>query len=134
MEFKKFVLLSFLLWNIQAFCQIQTEKHIEKSSVEDERPLNISLIQLIANPEKYDGRKVVVKGFLTLKFESTLLYLDKENRENGLHKNSIWINIQSDPNSIYHEKYVTVVGTFDMKFNGHFGCCSGSIKNVLEIY
>lgn len=38
-------------------------------------PLHVSLIQLIANPEKYDGKQVAVVGFLRLEFEGNALYL-----------------------------------------------------------
>ena len=35
---------------------------------------NISLIRLIATPEKYDGKRIQVIGYLHIEFEGTAIY------------------------------------------------------------
>jgi hypothetical protein len=55
-------------------------------------PADVSLIQLIGNPDKYDGKSVRVIGFLRLEFEGDALYLHQEDFEHALTKNAIWVN------------------------------------------
>lgn len=40
-----------------------------------------SLISIISNPERYDGKKIQVKGFLHLEYEDYGLYLSKEDAD-----------------------------------------------------
>jgi hypothetical protein len=52
----------------------------------DMSALDVSLIQLIANPESYDGKKVRIIGFLRLEFEGDALYLHQVDFEMRLMK------------------------------------------------
>lgn len=97
------------------------------------QPLDVSIIQLIANPEAYQGKTVRIIGFLHLEFEGNGLYLHQEDYIHSLYSNGIWINAigpfytkaTSDNN-----RYVLVVGTFDSKDHGHMGLWPGAIKNL----
>lgn len=94
-------------------------------------PVKLSFVQLIANPQKYQGKLVEVAGFLHLGFEDNALYLHKEDYERLLFKNGIWVDVpteqvKSAADSSDH--YVSVVGTFDArKPSGHFDGWSGKI-------
>jgi len=44
----------------------------------DNGPEDVSLIQLIANPQAYDGKTVRITGFLHLEFEGNAIYLHNE--------------------------------------------------------
>jgi hypothetical protein len=46
----------------------------------------VSLVRLMATPEKYDGKAVQVVGFLRLEFEGNGLYLHQEDYEHGITK------------------------------------------------
>jgi len=39
--------------------------------IQAQQPTDVTLIQLIANPEKFDGKLIRVIGFLRLEFEGT---------------------------------------------------------------
>ncbi len=46
------------------------------------KPLPVSLIQLIATPDKFDGKLIHVFGLLAMSREGDLLYLDQADRDN----------------------------------------------------
>ena len=105
---------------------------IHKSDAE-----NVSIIDLIANPDKYHGRNVMIKGVVRLQFESNAIYLTKDCYNNRLSKNALWISLdektlKTDLRKLrkYNGKYVLVEGVFDKTNKGHFGMYSGTIKNV----
>jgi hypothetical protein len=102
---------------------------------------DVSLISLIANPEKYNGQKIRAIGYLHLEFEGNGLYLHKEDYDHGIGKNAIWVDINTKHSKVsdlkkYSNHYVLIEGMFDSKNNGHEAMNSGSLKNVtrLEIW
>jgi len=87
-----------------------------------ERPLPVSLIQLIANPERFDGKPVSVQGFLGSLGEHPefigqfpILYLHQEDGKNLLAYNSVWVSpskqMQRDREKI-NLMYVKLTGVF----------------------
>jgi hypothetical protein len=91
-----------------------------------QQPLDVSMIQLIARPDDFDGEYVRVFGFFRHEFEGTALYLHREDYEQGLSKNGFWVD--GDP--AYSMKYVLVEGRFNAKKHGHMGLWSGEIEQV----
>src|ERR1043166_2632531 len=85
----------------------------------------LSLIQLIANPQNYDGKRVQVVGFLRLEFEGNALYLHEDDYKNGIYGNAIGIGVTKESkwsNDDVNMRYVMVVGTFSAgKSNLHTG-------------
>lgn len=59
-------------------------------------PTNVSMVQLIANPEKFDGKLIRIIGFLRLEFEGDALYLHREDYENGIMGDAIWVDVNSE--------------------------------------
>ena len=49
------------------------------------------MVQLLATPEKFDGKLVRVFGFLRLEFEGDALYFHREDDVQGLTRNGIWV-------------------------------------------
>ncbi|HEY4194082.1 MAG TPA: hypothetical protein VGM63_00995 [Mucilaginibacter sp.] len=101
----------------------------------------VSLIRLIANPEKYDGKKLRLIGYLHLEFEGNSLFIHKEDYDVGIYKNSIWVDVDMKHPEIsglnkFSNHYVIIEGTFDSHNNGHMGRCSGSIEKItrLDLY
>lgn len=95
----------------------------------------VSLISLIADPERYDRQLIRVKGFLTVEFEGTALYLHKQDCDLGISENSIWVDMsKEDIASIQfqtlNKQYVLLEGTFDASNKGHFAGYSGSITKI----
>ena len=96
-------------------------------------PLDVSLIQLISSPDKFDGKLVRVEGFLRLEFEGEALYLHQEDDEQMLTKNAIWIDASPDmmkKRDSVNKKYVLLEGTFDAKNHGHMALFSGSLHAI----
>jgi hypothetical protein len=102
-------------------------------------PEILSIINLIATPEKYDGKKVRIVGYITLYFEGTALFLHKEDLDNVITKNAVWVDISRlaiDSLKKYNNHYVIIDGIFNSHMNGHMGVYSGSVKNItwLELW
>lgn len=100
-------------------------------------PTRVSAIQLIASPERYDGKVIQVTGYLNLEFEGTALYCYKSDFDNQIYKNSIWLEIPKT--EIYelgkqcNKNFASIIGTFNAKQNGHLGSFSGSIVEIRRI-
>jgi hypothetical protein len=101
--------------------------------IRNEVPVDVSLIQVIANPETFDGKLVRVIGFLRLEFEGNALYFHREDYENGLLRNGIWVEatpeITRDRKTL-NMNYVLLEGVFNAKDRGHMGMWSGSIRQI----
>lgn len=96
-------------------------------------PTGVSLIQLISNPDRYDGKVVRLEGFLRLEFEGNALYLHQEDDDRMLTKNAIWVDANAgmmQRRNDLNQKYVLLEGTFDAKDHGHMGLFSGSLHKV----
>lgn len=99
-------------------------------------PIDVSLIQLIANPADYDGKVVRVIGFLRLEFEGNAVYLHQDDYTNSISKNGLWIEITNDmrkKKADFDQKYVMLEGTFNAEMKGHLGLWSGSIQDISRV-
>jgi len=98
---------------------------------------SVSLVRLIANPDKYHNRKVRIIGVAHLEFETNGVYLTKEHCEERIHKNGLWIESDyealkttEDKLASYNGKYVLMEGVFDKNCTGHFGMWSGGLVKI----
>ena len=130
--------LIILLISLKSFYQTPLEKfNDENRNKNPQEILDVSVIQLITSPEKYDGKIVHVTGFIKIEFEGTAIYLHEEDYKKHIYKNSIWLSM---PNELYSlkneisEKYGSVIGTFKAEPKGHFGMFSGTITNINGIF
>lgn len=95
---------------------------------------DVTMVQLIATPEKYDGQLVRVIGVGNLELEGNCISLNREDLIYGV-GNSIWIElgertISYDEAKQFNGEYVIVEGIFDKDDCGHMDMFCGSIKNV----
>jgi hypothetical protein len=96
-------------------------------------PPDVSLVQLIATPERFDGKHVQVVGYCWLEFEGDALYLSRDDQANMVYRNSIWLSVSREDREKWlgmRGKYVTVSGTFRADFHGHMGMSSGAIEKI----
>jgi len=96
-------------------------------------PLDVSLVQLIANPKDYDGKIVRVIGFVKLEFEGNAIYLHQDDYKYGISKNGLWIDVTEEirkRSTEFDQKYVMLEGMFNAKWKGHMGHWSGSIQKI----
>ena len=162
---KKIIIVMFIMLNIIAInactdtqkndidneegsMDLYEQKMNNSDNAEDIIPLEVSIIQLIANPAEYDGKKIAVHGVGNLSYEGTSVYLCEDNWYYLATKNAIWLSIKTelidgewwyciadkrisyDDAQEYNGKYVLVEGTFNMNTKGHRGGYSGVIYNI----
>ena len=99
----------------------------------NKEPQEISLIRLIANPEKFDGQLIKTIGFLRIEPEGTTLSVSFEDYQHGIAKNSVWIDLSADMNKnseLLDMNYVLVVGIYRAQQQGHMACCSGTVTEI----
>lgn len=102
-------------------------------------PRTVSLIQLIANPERYDGQRVQVVGYVKLEFEGTAIYTHHTDYEYGLTKNGLWLDF--DPgartrlcmDASKNNRYAYVQGIFRASRQGHMGLFSGTLSELSRL-
>ncbi len=96
-------------------------------------PQSISMVSLVADPQRYDGQFVRVIAFLHLEFEGNVLYPHKEDYEHTIIPNGVWVSL-TDQQKINAKKlsnsYVIVEGMFSSKEKGHMGMWSGSLQEI----
>ena len=99
--------------------------------------VDVSLINLIATPNKFHGKIVRVIGVSNIEFESNVIYLTKKHLVNGATKNALWISLDfhaigktENELSKYNGQYVLVEGVFDKESYGHMGLMSGTIRKI----
>jgi len=99
--------------------------------------IEVSLINLIATPEQYDGKLVRVTGVAKVEFENSGLYLSRDDYKNAITKNAVCLTLDEKLLGTTYEnlkksngKYVLVEGIFNSKKKGHFDRYSGTIDNI----
>ena len=100
---------------------------------------DVSLINLIATPEKYNSQIVRVSGYLSLDFEGRALYLGEADYDHGIYRNAVWVSFKKgtmsdDDLKSMHQRYVTLEGTFDSTHHGHMGLFSGSLNGIYRAW
>lgn len=94
----------------------------------------VSMVQLIANPDAFEGKKVAVIGVLNTEFEGDALYLHKEDLTARISLNSVslvlppnWTAISS---ACKNRSYVLLHGVFTAKTKGHAVWRAGSLESL----
>jgi hypothetical protein len=101
--------------------------------IQAQEPTDVTLVRLIANPEKFDGKLIRVIGFLRLEFEGNVLYLHHEDYENAILGDGIWVDVTpvvAKQSATLNMNYVLLEGIFSAGERGHMGMWSGTIKQV----
>ena len=102
-------------------------------SMKAQEPTDVTLVQLIANPDRVDGKLIRVIGFLRLEFEGDVLYLHREDYENEILGNGIWVSVTpaiAKQKATLNMNYVLLEGVFSSGDRGHMGMWSGAIKQI----
>lgn len=94
----------------------------------------ISEISLIANPARYDGKHVVVEGYLTVGFEDTFLWLSPYDAQVFAISNALALAFTKDQMKqwrMFDHQPVQIDGTFWFPKVGSFGPCpNGALIKV----
>jgi hypothetical protein len=86
-----------------------------------------SLIELIAVPEKFHGKRVRVIGFVHLTFEGNSICPSQETVDR---RQCIFLDIDKLAEPGFRRGYALLEGRFDGELRGHLGCCSGTILEI----
>jgi hypothetical protein len=105
---------------------------------EDPREIAVSIIQLIANPAAFDGKRVLVVGYLTLEFENHAIWLSELDARHIITRNSLWLDVDIHGpfyanRAKLHNRYGLVVGTFNAGRRGHLGLFGAEIENITRL-
>ncbi len=106
-----------------------------------ERPLTVSILKLLTQGEKYENRRISVRGYMIDRPGCKALYPTAEFAHSGAYESAIWINL--DPKvvkvwelgkvSAYHnmdKRYVVVTGRFTSMEHGSQGLFEGSLNEI----
>jgi hypothetical protein len=96
-------------------------------------PIRVSIIQLIATPEKFDGKLVSIIGFIHIGREQDLLYLGEEDFNYGVAENALWFHLSEEMGKDWQKlnrNYVGIVGIFSARHEGPYGCPNGGIAQI----
>jgi hypothetical protein len=103
------------------------------------REFTPGLAAVLANPDRFHGKRISIKGFLHVDFEGTAVYLCKDHADYLITENGLCVDF--DPQAIeveqrtggptkLHRKWVLLEGTFDKDNRGHHGSWSGALTKV----
>jgi hypothetical protein len=100
------------------------------------QPLFVSMVALLASPQKYDGKLIRVIGVLGIQFESNALYLHEEDYEYGITKNSFFVRLTEEQEKKFRaldKKHVIVEGMFSANGPEAREMTSGAIFNIYRL-
>jgi len=101
-----------------------------------DQPKDVSMVQLIADPQKFDGQIIRVIGFLRLEFEGNAVYLHREDFERAIFQNGFWIELtesQLKSSAKLNNGYVLVEARFSASEKGHLEIWPGSLQAVSRL-
>jgi len=99
-------------------------------------PAHVSVIQLIANPERYEGKLVSVTGFIHIGREQDLFYLGEADFNHSIVENALWFHLSEQMGKDWQElnrKYVGIVGIFSARHEGPYGCPNGGFPDIKRV-
>jgi hypothetical protein len=125
-----------LLARVAITCLFIAALRLDVGAEQKKHPISVSLIQLLATPERYEGRRVRVIGYCHLAFEEQALYLHKEDADTFNERNGVWLGLDDATATkveALHQQFVLVEGTFTGKVHGHLGAWPAALTGISRI-
>lgn len=94
-----------------------------------------SILELALLPERYDGKRVAVKGILSTEYEDTAMYASRDAYDHLL-KESVWLVLtrrQVEEFAALNGAWVLAEGTFVSGGSGSFGTFPGRLVDISRI-
>jgi hypothetical protein len=91
------------------------------------------MIQVLANPEKFEGKHIVLFALLDFDSEAVLLFLSKEDYDNVILPNTLWVQSTEEMyknKKLLNLKYVRIDGTFSMRAGAGAKSSIGGISDI----
>ena len=119
-------------------CFLSSCRSINDLKASANKSETISLITLVANPEKFHNKNVRVQGYFMFEHEGNAIYVSKSDCTNGLMKNGVFLEINKNildkmGIEIPYRGYITIEGIYNKNLNGSYGFFSGTIQNIQSI-
>jgi hypothetical protein len=99
------------------------------------KPLNVGMVALLADPQKYDGKFIRTFGFMCLEYEGDALYLHEEDYRYQNYKNALALRVAEAQRKQFKSlslKHVLIEGT--MYANGPENSeYAGAIGNITRL-
>jgi hypothetical protein len=96
--------------------------------------IEVSLISLIATPERFDGKLVLVQGISYLDDQHSIygIYLTRDDKRAGNDKNAVYLILAPVLGKLgrLNDRYVMARGRFRAEVKGHLGAFAGSLDDV----
>ena len=108
---------------------------------------SVSIVQLIANPDRYDGKVIFLSAYAIVRFEGNSLCMVPKAASS---KDCVWLELYDGPDETGQDivrykralakwrplngKLVSVRGTFSKTNTDHFGQFSGAIEKISDVY
>ncbi len=105
----------------------------EGQTTSREKPVYVSVLQLVTTPEQFDGKLISVIGFLTMDREGDYLFAHQEDAVHVIINNAIQIEGTKEmlaEQGKLNQEYVKVLGTFHLGERERVPFYSGSITGV----
>lgn len=108
---------------------------IDPQSVPKHIPLPVSIISLIAHPQRYDGHVVGLKGWLQVDDAQGIVYLSSEALRLHGYGEGIWVDFRGSglpPANLEaaNHKYVLIRALFDASRHGDMGLYQGTLTGI----
>lgn len=116
-------------------CATIPDRPVIASQAHDERNYaQVSLIRLLANPERYDGKYIMVEGiaYFDSKYGINGIFLTRDDKRAGNGLNGLFVVFNPTLPKVDHlnEQYVLARGTFRAHEKGRLDSFSSSLFDV----
>lgn len=126
-------ILSIVFFLIVSGCALKKDNKVLRESTQQ-----ISITQLINNPEKYDGKRVEFQGYFIIAFENNAIYMHKDDYLFSIYKNAIWLGFNEYFFNQFgiqapYEGYITIQGVYKKISQNHTSLFSGRLEDITYI-
>ena len=100
---------------------------------DDPRDTTVSLIQLIASPATFDGKRISLVGYVVLDADHNAVYLGESDARYGISRNALWLDAPALGESArlrFYQQYVFIEGRFNAQRRGHRELFGGTIEQI----
>lgn len=96
-----------------------------------------SLVQLIADPDKFHGLIVRFHGVVSLRDGNVGVYLTKEHHAHHVTTMGVWLEIAEEKREglkLIEGRYCIIEGEFNAKDKGNYGAWPGTISKITLLH
>lgn len=94
----------------------RSDNLLDSITAKDVKPYtNVTLLKVLATPERYNGTILTLTGYLHLSYEASGLYLHKDDMDYALYGNALRIDVSAEAYKElkkYSHQYVVITGYF----------------------